>query len=81
MLSSSLPTLNAMTARTFSAMPCLVTQVSATSASHMASVRKRALRKNGMTNAPWPVTTRNGAPPQLGRPPEMSIASSGAGTR
>jgi hypothetical protein len=39
MLSSSLPTLNAMTDRTFSEMPCRVTQVSATSASHIARVR------------------------------------------
>jgi hypothetical protein len=37
--SVSLPTLNAMTARTLSEMPCLVTQVSETSASRMASVR------------------------------------------
>ena len=39
MLSSSLPTLNAMTDRTFSEMPCRVTQVSATSDSHIARVR------------------------------------------
>ena len=81
MLSSSLPTLKAMTARTFSAMPCRVTQASATSASHMARVRKRALRKKGSTNVPWPVTTRNGAPPSPRLPPEINIASSGAGTR
>ncbi len=81
MLSSSLPTLNAMTARTFSEMPCLVTQVSATSASLIDSVRKRALRKTGITNVPWPVTTLNGAPPLPTLPPEISIASSGAGTR
>ena len=37
--SSSLPTLNAITARTFSEMPCLVTQVSATSASCRDRVR------------------------------------------
>lgn len=79
MLSVSLPTLKAMTARTLSVMPCWVTHFSATSASHIASVRKRALRKNGMMNAPWPVTTRNGALLLL-RPPETSIASSGAGT-
>jgi hypothetical protein len=58
--SSSLPTLNAITARTLSEMPCLVTQVSETSASCMDSVRYLALRKPGMTNAPCPVTTRNG---------------------
>ena len=40
MVSGSLPTLNAMTALTFSEMPCLVTQVSATSDSNMARVRK-----------------------------------------
>ena len=39
MLSSSLPTLNAITARMFTEMPCLVTQTSATSASCMDSVR------------------------------------------
>ena len=81
MLSVSLPTLNAITARTVSAMPCRVTQVSATSASHIASVRKRALRKIGSTNLPCPVTTRKGAPPSPRLPPEISIASSGAGTR
>ena len=37
--SASLPTLNAITERTFSEMPCLVTQVSDTSASCMDSVR------------------------------------------
>src|SRR5882757_7411155 len=81
MLSWSLPTLNAITALTVSAMPCRVTQVSATSASHIARVRKRVLRNTGSTNMPCPVTTRNGAPPSPRRPPEISIASSGAGTR
>ena len=79
MLSGSLPTLNAITARTLRVMPCWVTHFSATSDSHMASVRNAALRKNGMTKAPWPVTTRNGAL-LLALPPEISIASSGAGT-
>src|SRR5882757_1418680 len=81
MLSWSLPTLNAMTAFTVSAMPCLVTQVSATSASHIARVRKRVLRNTGSTNWPCPVTTRNGAPLSPRLPPEISMASSGAGTR
>ncbi len=81
MLSPSLPTLNAITARTFSEMPCLVTQVSETSDSHMDNVRKRALRTNGSTNVPWPVTTLKGAPSRPYLPPEISIASSGAGTR
>ena len=81
MLSSSLPTLNAITERTFSEMPCLVTQVSATSASHMASVRNLVFRTNGTIKAPWPVTTRNGAPLRPYLPPETSMASSGAGTR
>ena len=80
MLSLSLPTLKAMTARTLRAMPWWVTQVSSTSASHMASVRKRTLRKNGTTKVPCPVTTRNGVSPRF-LPPEISIASSGAGTR
>lgn len=79
MLSVSLPTLKAITARTLRVIPCWVTHFSATSDSHMARVRKRALRKNGSTNAPWPVTTRNGALP-FARPPEMSNASSGEGT-
>ena len=61
MASSLLPTLNAMTARTLSEMPCLVTQVSATSASCIESVRYLTLRNMGVTNAPCPVTTRNGA--------------------
>ena len=52
MLSVSLPTLNAITARTLSEMPCLVTQASVTSASAIARPRNRALRKNGRTNAP-----------------------------
>ena len=81
MLSSSLPTLNAITARTLSEMPCRVTQVSATSASHMARVRNLVLRKNGRMNAPWPVTTRNGAPLRPDLAPEISMAWSGAGTR
>jgi len=80
-LSSSLPTLNAMTARTFSAMPCRVTHVSATSASHIDSVRKPTLRKNGRTKAPWPVTTRKGAWSLPRLPPDTSIAMSAAGTR
>jgi len=79
MLPLSLPTLNAMTARTLRLTPCCVTHVSSTSASHIAKVRNRALRKNGMMNAPCPVTTRNGASPRF-LPPEMSIASSGDGT-
>lgn len=82
MLSVSLPTLNAITARTRSAMACLVTQVSMTSASDIFNDRKRTFRKNGITNAPCPVTTRKGAPLfRRARPPEISIASSGAGTR
>ncbi len=79
--SSSLPTLNAITERTFSEMPCLVTQVSATSASCMDRVRYRTLRKTGVTKAPWPITTRNGAPSGPPPRPEISMASSGAGTR
>ncbi len=79
--SSSLPTLNAITARTFSAMPCLVTHCSATSASCMDRVRYRVLRNTGGTKAPWPITTRNGEPCMPYLPPEISIASSGAGTR
>ena len=51
MLSGSLPTLNAITARTCSAIPCLVTHCSATSASRIARVRKLAWRTNGITNA------------------------------
>src|ERR1700753_2024806 len=81
MLSASLPTLNAITALACNAIPCLVTHCSATSASRMASVRKLAWRTNGTTNAPCPVTTLNGVPFWPDRPPEMSIASSGAGTR
>ena len=48
MLSLSLPTLKAMTARTFKVIPCWVTHFSSTSASHIAKVRNRTLRKNGM---------------------------------
>ena len=81
MLSVSLPTLNAITARTVTEMPCLVTQVSATSASSIARVKNRTLRKTGSTNPPCPVTTRKGAPPCPRRPPETSIAWSGAGVR
>ena len=77
----SLPTLNAITERTFSEMPCLVTQVSATSASCMDRVRYRTLRNTGVTKAPWPITTRNGAPCGLPPRPDISMASSGAGTR
>src|SRR5215470_11957650 len=80
MLSSSLPTLNAITARTLTEIPCRVTQVSATSASCMDKVRYLALRKNGSTNVPCPTTTRNGAPLRKRLPPEIIIASSGAGT-
>ena len=50
--SVSLPTLNAITAVTLSAIPWPVTHCSATSASFIASVRKLALRKNGVTNVP-----------------------------
>ena len=81
MLSSSLPTLNAMTARTFREIPCRVTQVSETSASVMDSVRNFTLRTNGGMKAPCPVTTLNGAPLRPYLPPETSIASSGRGTR
>ena len=81
MLSWSLPTLKAMTAFTVRPIPWRVTHFSDTSASHMASVRKRVLRSTGSTNLPCPVTTRNGAPPSPRLPPEISIASSGAGTR
>ena len=81
MLSSSLPTLNAITERTLRVMPCLVTHCSATSASFMARVRYRTFRKKGAMNAPCPVTTRNGAPLRPLLPPEMSMASSGAGAR
>ncbi len=62
MLSVSLPTLKAMTARTVRLMPCRVTHCSDTSASSMARVRKRTLRNSGTTKAPCPVTTLNGAP-------------------
>ena len=81
MLEGSLPTLKAITAFAWSAIPCLVTHVSATSASRMASVRKLACRMNGTTNEPWPVTTLNGVPSRPDLAPEMSMASSGAGTR
>ena len=81
MLSSSLPTLNAITALTSSVIPCLVTHCSATSASRIASVRNDAWRVKGIANAPWPVTTRKGVPSRPDLPPEISIASSGAGTR
>ena len=81
MLSASLPTLNAITARTFNAMACFVTHTSVTSASRMASVRNRTLRNAGSTNAPCPVTTRKGELPVRFLPPEISIASLGAGTR
>ena len=79
MLSTSLPTLNAITARTLSAMPCLVTHASVTSDSAIDRDRNRALRKNGVTNAPCPVTTRNGTSP-VTFPPEINNASSGSGT-
>jgi len=52
MLSLSLPTLKAMTARTFKVIPCWVTHLSSTSASHIAKVRNRTFRKNGMMKAP-----------------------------
>lgn len=52
MLWSSLPTLKAITARTFRVIPCLVTHFSATSASHIDNVRNRTFRKNGKMNAP-----------------------------
>jgi len=81
MPSSSLRTLNAITARAVSAMPCWVTHTSETSASLSASDRNRTLRKNGSTHVPCPVTTRNGLPPPRALPPEISMASSGAGTR
>jgi hypothetical protein len=79
--SASLPTLNAITARTFSAMPWWVTHCSATSASCMDSVRYRTLRNTGVTKAPWPITTLNGWPSRPPPRPEISMASSGAGTR
>jgi hypothetical protein len=78
--STSLPTLNAITALTCRAMPCLVTHVSCTSDSDIDKVMNRTLRNTGATNDPRPVTTRNGASPPRTRPPEMSMASSGAGT-
>jgi len=49
-------------------------------ASCIDSVRKRVLRIIGRTNLPWPTTTRKGASAACRRPPEISIASSGAGT-
>ena len=81
MLSSSFPTLNAMIARTFTEMPCPVTQVSWTSASRMASDSMPTRRSNGFTKAPWPTTTRNGTPLLARLPPEISMAWSAAGTR
>jgi hypothetical protein len=44
--------LNAITARAWSAITCLVTHYSATSASRIASVKNLTCRKNGITNAP-----------------------------
>ena len=80
MLTSSLPTLNAMTARTASVMPCRVTHCSSTSASLIDSVMNLTLRTTGITKAPCPVTTRNGASVPRALPPEISMAWSGAGT-
>jgi hypothetical protein len=81
MLSSSFPTLNAMIARTFTEMPCPVTQVSWTSASRMASDSMPTRRRSGFTKAPCPTTTRNGTPLLARLPPEISMAWSAAGTR
>src|SRR5579875_3777972 len=78
--SGSSPTLNAITALTWSVMPCWVTQGSATSASCIARVRKEILFLIGMAKAPCPTTMRNGASP-LFLLPEISIASLGFGTR
>ena len=47
----------------------------------MDSVRYRTLRNTGVTKAPWPITTLNGEPFVPHLPPEISMASSGAGTR
>jgi hypothetical protein len=68
-----------ITARTCSWMACLVTQRSEISASNMASDRYRTLRKNGITQVPRPMITRNGAASLL-LAPLTSIASSGSGT-
>src|SRR3954447_25979864 len=80
----SLPTLKAMTARTVSAMPCWVTHSSVTAASRIARVRNDVLRRTGSTQAPCPVTILNGrvlSPEAFCLPPEISMASFGAGTR
>jgi hypothetical protein len=58
-----------------------VTHGSAIVAVRVARVRYWAFCKTGMTNAPWPVTTRNGASLRPQSHPEISIAWSAAGTR
>ena len=45
------------------------------------SVRYRTLRNTGVTKVPWPITTLNGWPSLPPPRPEISMASSGAGTR
>src|SRR5881275_2622877 len=61
-------------------MPCWVTQSSTSSDSRRASDNARAFCLMGMTNAPCPVTIRNCVAPSLCLEPEISSASSGAGT-
>src|SRR3954451_8896196 len=61
-------------------MPCWVTQSSTSSDSRRASDSARAFCLMGMTNAPCPVTIRNCVAPSLCLDPEISSASSGAGT-
>src|SRR3954453_14829315 len=76
----SSPTLKNATAWRRSGMPCLVTQSSTSSDSRSASDSTRAFCLIGMTNAPCPVTIRNCVAPSLCLEPEISSASSGAGT-
>ena len=76
----SSPTLNTATAVTLSGMPWVVTHSSKSSASRRASDRSRAFCLMGRTNEPCPVTMRNCVAPSLCLEPEMSSASSGAGT-
>jgi hypothetical protein len=47
----------------------------------MERVRYLVLRNTGGTKAPWPITTRKGEPFMPYFPPDISMASSGAGTR
>lgn len=76
----SSPTLNTVTARTVSRMPCWVTQSSAISASRSASDSIRAFCLTGITKLPCPVTIRNWVSWACRLDPEISNASLGAGT-